>query len=344
MKKIWFSIIVPIYNCENYLKKNIESILNQSYKHFELILINDGSTDNSLDIINSFTDKRIVVINKKNTGVSDTRNVGIKNSKYDYICFFDSDDYIEKDTLNNYVYIINKYNPDMVLCGFFSEVNNKKDLLYFDEKYYSNKNMIKDDLVQLYSKHMLYNVWNKVYKKEIIINNDIKFPKTNWGEDRQFNQDYLKSINTMYCTDKCLYHYVRERKDSITNKYYDNLFEIRINECINLIYFFNYFKINKTDYINFISANFIERSLGCIDNIISTKDSFKNNYNLIKKIIYHDQTREYLKYYIPKSLKMKILVIPIKYKLVFLAYVFGFIIHFIRSKFPGVFNNLKNKR
>ena len=91
------SIIVPIYNCEKYLKRCLESIINQTYNNLEIILLNDGSSDNSLKIIKEYKkkDNRIIVIDKKNTGVSDTRNIGIQKASGKYICFCDSDDVLE---------------------------------------------------------------------------------------------------------------------------------------------------------------------------------------------------------------------------------------------------------
>ena len=140
MKEIYFSIIVPVYNCEDCLEKCINSILNQTYKFFELILVNDASSDNSLDIINSFDDDRIIVINKeKNTGASDSRNIGISLAQNEYICFFDSDDYVENNILETYVSIINKYDPEMISCGIYSEVSGKMDCLYSVTKYFKNK-------------------------------------------------------------------------------------------------------------------------------------------------------------------------------------------------------------
>ena len=95
------SIIVPIYNTEKYLGNCLNSIINQTYKNLEIILINDGSTDNSLSICNNYKNKdnRIKIVNKTHTGVSDTRNIGIKNATGEYIGFVDSDDYIEQDLL-----------------------------------------------------------------------------------------------------------------------------------------------------------------------------------------------------------------------------------------------------
>ena len=113
------TIIIPCYNCEKYIKKCVESILNQTYQNIEIILINDGSTDNTDAVINLIMENttNIVYINKENTGVSDTRNVGINEATGDYIMFIDSDDFIEHNYINEFVKGA-KDNPDLIVGGF----------------------------------------------------------------------------------------------------------------------------------------------------------------------------------------------------------------------------------
>ena len=114
------SIIVPIYNSEKYLERCINSILNQTYTNFELILINDGSKDSSLKICRKYAskDNRIVVIDKENEGVSIARNMGIQRAKGELISFVDADDYIEKTFLEDMLNVMSKYNVDYVTCGY----------------------------------------------------------------------------------------------------------------------------------------------------------------------------------------------------------------------------------
>ena len=97
------SIVVPVYNAEKYIRECIDSIINQKYQNIELILVNDGSTDNSYDIINGFNDNRIIIINQENQGVSTARNIGIEAAKGDYFCFVDADDLLETDFIYSMV-------------------------------------------------------------------------------------------------------------------------------------------------------------------------------------------------------------------------------------------------
>lgn len=127
------SVIVPVYNAEKYLKKCMESILKQTYENIELILINDGSIDKSLDICNQFSkrDRRIRVIDKDNSGVSDTRNLGIMLAKGKYLCFVDSDDYIEENYIEKM--ILNTDESTLTMCGYFIETSMENGDFFFKE-------------------------------------------------------------------------------------------------------------------------------------------------------------------------------------------------------------------
>ena len=124
MKKV--SIIVPIYNAEEYLPKCIDSLINQTYQNIEIILLNDGSTDNTQNIIASYKDKRIIAINKKNTGIADTRNEGIKKSTGEYIMFVDSDDYLELNSIELLIKKLEKDKSDIVMFNYYLETPNQQ--------------------------------------------------------------------------------------------------------------------------------------------------------------------------------------------------------------------------
>ena len=129
------SIIVPVYNVESYLKRCIESILNQTFRDFELILVNDGSTDNSEIICKEYAlkDERIKYFYQRNKGVSEARNKGIDNSSGEYIQFIDSDDYVDENFLEIVVNRFKRDNSDIVFIGFYNEYNNGE---IYKSKYY----------------------------------------------------------------------------------------------------------------------------------------------------------------------------------------------------------------
>jgi len=346
LKKPLISVIIPVYNCEKYIAICINSILCQSYRNFELIVINDGSSDKSLEIINSFNDKRISVINKKNEGVSKARNIGIDLSSGDYLYFVDSDDYLDINILNSFVDILNKYNPDLIMCGFYSEVGNEKpDIFNYKEKYYGTKREFKKDIVSLYDKHLLYNVWNKLFKKQLIIDNNLEFENIYYVEDNLFCQNYLKCCNSFYNINNCLYHYIRERENSITTGYVHNMYNIRVWENQLFCDFFTSFGLKYDEYSDFISKRFIERTIGCLENIHRKNElSFIDKYDATDDIIHNNETVKYLRIYKTNNKKISIILKFYKFKSPLFCYFIGKFMYLFKRLFPGVFNNLKNNR
>ena len=347
MKKKLISVIIPMYNAEKYISKNINSILSQTYSYFELIIVNDGSTDNSLDVVYKFSDERINIISKENGGVSSARNLGLSAAKGDYVFFIDADDYIEPNTLEKFVDVIDSYNPDLIICGIFSETykNSGHDLLCYDEKFYASKKEFKKDIISLYSHALLYNVWNKLFKREILLKNNISFPDIGFGEDCVFNQDYILHSNSFYNLNDCLYHYVREVKNSITTKFIPNLFDIRLNENKVFINFFKSYGIKEGKYLEFLSKRFIERTLGCLENIHRKSNlKFSERYRETSRIIHNDVTVKYLKMYHTNNFKVKSILYFYRFKSPFFAYIIGWLLHLFKSVFPNVFNKSKNRR
>ena len=321
-----FSIIVPVYNCQDYIERCIESVVKQNTKDVELILVNDGSTDNTKELLKEYKKENdlIKVINKKNEGVSKARNTGLKEATGKYILFLDADDFLDANYIKEINEILKKHKDiELINFGFYSDIedmefnNLNRDEITYKEKYYKDKKSIKKDFVELWDSKMLYNVWNKVYVKKIIDENNIKFPKTNWGEDVEveFNRLYLNAINNIYNSNKCFYHYVRERIGAATKKYKENIFEMRKNEFNEFNNYFESWEIKKDKYDEFSCRRYIERVLGCIENVYCSDMNFKERYSEIKKIIADDTTRETLKHAIPKSKKVKLMLVPIKLKL-----------------------------
>lgn len=189
------SIIVPVYKVEKYLRRCIDSILAQTFKNFELILIDDGSPDNCGKICDEYAekDKRIVVIHKKNEGCSAARNDGLKISKGKYIGFVDSDDTIESTMYEEMYNLIEKENFDVVHCDIFTInlLENTKYIFKFKKPNYSPT------------------VWSKLFKKELIQKYKIEFPlNAHMGEDLSFTEKYMLIGNNIGYTDSILYNYI----------------------------------------------------------------------------------------------------------------------------------------
>ena len=218
-----YTIIVPIYNCKKYLHRCLDSILKQNYKNFELILIDDGSSDGCEEVCDNYMkcDKRIIVHHIKNSGVSNARNIGISFATGDYITFIDSDDYIEKNMLMEINKKIETYKPDILKYGYYNEVGFIKRKYHFSTKIntiiYKNDYTIKI-IPNIYSSNDFSNVWNAVFKKDIVKNH--KFDnKLKFAEDRKFMTECVLKSNSIYILDQFLYHYI-QNPNSVMNQNY----------------------------------------------------------------------------------------------------------------------------
>lgn len=232
MKELSLSILMPVYNSEKYIKDTIKLIKNQTFTNWELIIVNDGSTDDSREICEDFSknDSRIKVIHKENTGVSDTRNVAIKNANGKYIGFVDSDDKIHKNMFETLINNIEKDNTDLIICGFIEErIVEEKLVSSVVKKYYpkdkiSMENM-KIKFMDFANSEMLNPLWNKVYKREIIEKYNVKFDKNfKTGEDFIFNLDYLLNVQDISFCNEGFYYYAKRSNGSITHQYIDNMY------------------------------------------------------------------------------------------------------------------------
>ena len=273
------SIIIPVYNKQKYLKKSIQSILEQTYDNFELIIVNDGSTDNSSKICHNFQkiDQRVRVIDLENNGVSNARNVGISNANGDYIQFIDADDYTANNMLENLVNIARIYNPDVIVNGI-EKINEKNEsvgkiLPTFDGM--TDIDKIMENFAKVQKQTGIYGyVHNKFIRKSIIDNNNLLFDKDIWlAEDLDFCLDLYSNISSIYFCKDIYYYYLQEAENSSTTstKKYDYLqqAEIILKEK-SMLYSKNSLNENNLQVVNSVITGFI---------ISYMQQKFDYNYN-----------------------------------------------------------------
>ncbi len=280
------SIIVPIYNTEKYLKKCIESILHQTYKNIELILVDDNSTDSSLDICNKYLkDKRVNVFHIKKSGVSNTRNYGLKQAKGDFITFVDSDDYIDKDYIKILYDNILYSNSDVSICNYNNIYKNKVEKFCKKNIKFENEGNCLNLLLE--HKYFKGQVWGKLYKKSIIEN--IKFSSDlDYYEDLLFNFEVFKKVNKVIYDSTPLYNYLYKENSYNYNKlmFIDvcgefEKYYIEKNYNLSVVYsLIDYFYICN---INSMSINFNK------NNIDKYKLLVKHIRNNILRIIFKDK-------------------------------------------------------
>lgn len=276
------SIIVPVYNAEEYLDRCIQSILKQTFSNFELILINDGSTDKSLDICDKYcrNDRRIIVINQENKGVSFSRNLGIEIAKGRFLLFIDSDDCIDCDMIEYLYNMIVDYDCDVSMCRCKLYIDGKLKNKTKDDNvitcYKTNREIFENFIVE---NKFLLSIWNKLYKKSIFIDNDIRFPvDIRYSEDAVLNYKVFLNINKAVFGNLQKYNYYINNSSTVKNL---NESRIDILNAMEDIY-----KIVNNKYPEFryiIANNYITSSIDIIIDIAKEK-SILNKYNILKSI------------------------------------------------------------
>lgn len=225
MSDVKISVIVPIYNSSKALARCVDSVLSQTFSDIELILVNDGSTDNSAEICEKYAEKdsRVRVFNNKNRGVSYSRNFGIDNARGKYIMFLDSDDYVEENWCQLHFDAIESNPTAWVVSGFKNISDSTQDVVFFDA-----------DTVLVWNKEKYFDLfklgisgfpWNHIFSKEKL--GDIKFNESiSCGEDVLFNNAYLQNSDKIVVVNFPLYNYVRGDGETLSTKYDSKYFDI----------------------------------------------------------------------------------------------------------------------
>lgn len=253
--KMKVSVIVPVHNAEKTLSRCVESILAQSYKNLEIILVNDGSTDKSLEICQSFVniDNRVVVIDKKKGGVSSARNGGLKATTGDFIQFVDADDSINPNMTEKLVEAMLETNVDVVLCGYDRVSGKSANVKRPKSAVYSKASAFKDTFVEIYKLAFFNAPWNKLYRRDKI--KGLFDENISMGEDLLFNLAYFSNCNKISVISDNLYNYNVASQVSLAAKFDDSLLltQIMLNKKVQE-FFENKFECKDFRAINEVFA------------------------------------------------------------------------------------------
>lgn len=225
MKNVEISVIVPVYNVEKYLAQCIESILTQTFADFELLLINDGSTDRSGNICDAYAeqDSRIRVVHKENGGVSSARNCGLEVAQGKYVSFIDSDDYVGKDYLSTMHTVMMNTDADCVITGIIYVSEGQGNVpCPMPEVRLGRWDELNLYYPEIFRKAGFASVYANLYKTKIIQQNQICFLPYSYAEDTMFVASYLQMCRNCALTDYAGYYYRQYTADSLTKKYHTN--------------------------------------------------------------------------------------------------------------------------
>ena len=298
MKKV--SVIIPVYNVENYLRKCLNSLVNQTLKDIEIIVVNDGTLDNSQEIIDEYVKKypkKVVSIIQENGGQGAARNTGLLHAKGEYIGYVDSDDYVEENMYEELYKKAKEEDSDIVICGNNVVKENYECL--------SKEDVDKEFLLGKMA------VWNKIYKKNIIVDNKIQFRSKVWYEDLDFTMKVYFSSKKISYVDKPLYNYLLREGSTMNNNNIKRNLEL-IEAFDSLIDYCKDKKIyNKVkDEIEFLCI--YHMYIFAITRVLNTNNNYKAKIAIINKF------RDYINSNFPNFKQNKYLyLLPKRRKLIY---------------------------
>lgn len=327
LKTSLISVIIPVYNRQNYIGRCLESVINQSYRNIEIIIINDGSTDDSSAVCRAYSDSRIRVIDSQHYGVSRARNIGIENSNGSSIFFIDADDFIEKDALE--LLTDNQHSADLVIGDFkkvkdgdvdsgngkvfsASKLLSKQDIVDYTRRYLKNPRRL----------HLLDKCWGRLFKASIIKDNKLFYDvDLHTSEDLAFNFNYLKYAEKIFFLNKPIYNYLvwddYSSESMISRGGPEDLFGYRkaLVEVSNFLGSCNLESDTDSEishaYVNFTIVELV-RCCGQIN-----KNNKKKIYEFIGNLVNETKLRNSLQFYTPSRGDSKIIPMLIKLKLIY---------------------------
>lgn len=347
------SIIIPAYNVEKYLPRALESLLGQTFACYEIILVDDGSSDGTPGICDAFAarDSRIKVIHQKNSGAPAARNAAIDIARGKYLFFMDGDDWAEASMLADMYALAEKYAAEMVVAGFFIDTGYGTDnywsqTISVPDAHYESAEAFRRASVDMFDHNLFYVPWNKLVLAERMDRLNIRFRNVKM-DDFPFNLDYIRDVERVVVTHKAYYHFMRERIESETARYNPGLTAKREEEHGWMKELFSYWGMADDPAAReMIARRYIERIFGVVENITCAASPLtgKEKRREIAKVLTEKEIAAQLPVMKPRSAMMKLMLVPIKLRSAYMAYLLGCAMSFVKRRFSGVFARLKAGR
>ena len=348
----FISIIMPVYNAGKYLDKAIESVKSQTYKNWELIIIDDASTDNSGEIMDRWVEKdqRIRVKHlSQNVGAGQARNIGIDISVGTYITFMDGDDTINREL---YKEVTSRLTPDtdMAVWGVtecYVDSNGRvteTNLLAMEEGSFDTATKVKRRVIALEDKTLFGYQWNHLYRSSIIKDNNIRFTEMILYEDYFFNLEIIEYVNSMVIVSHCGYNYYKRGEDSVTNRFVPEYYELSRNRVKSMYRAYRRWQMYTPQVKNSCGQRLMRYTLSAlVRNNYPEADMTRKDKRSFVKAIYKDQLYQKLaKHCYIEQLPLRVLRGLINRRCTTLILFMGKLVYVIKEKKPAVY--AKNKR
>ena len=340
------SVITPVYKVEKYLGKCIDSILNQSFKDFELIIVDDGSPDSCGKIADEYEkiDSRVKVIHKENGGAPSARNAGVEIAKGEYFYFPDSDDWLDPEYLQELVVLAEKTHAELVISGFtmeyYEQGKNQRYQVSVNEKLLNNPEEVRYGLHEYFDNMMMAVPWNKLYSASYIRDKDLRFPNLKW-DDLHFNMDVIMDINRVAVSSSSGYHFFRSRAGSETTTVFDGmLYKKRKEQFEHILKVYDHWNIKDEKIMAALYGYYAARLVQCVQEISISNQREKTR--LVEEILNDELTEKAFK---NGRIGSKLLVIaasPMKRKNVKQSIFVGKMIGFVKNNFAALFYKMKS--
>lgn len=353
--EIMFSVVMPVYNAEKHLKTALDSLLLQTYKNYEIILVDDASPDGCPKICDEYAQKynNIKCIHQKNNqGPSTARNTGLEYVSGKYVTFMDSDDYVDTDLFERVKASLDENVADCVVFGMCEEYFNRNDklskvykLTYGEEKHISSQEEMRATVIELEEKTLLGYPVNKFYKAELIRQKNLTFEKVTLLEDLFFNVHFFEDITSLNIIDFAPYHYMKRIDGSVTNKFvkeYYTLHRRKIEMLLELYKGWNLCTDSVKTSLSNIYARYIFSALQRNCDKRSVMDG-KGRREFLKSV-FADELFKELSPYINASGYAGIIYGALRRQQAGLCLLFARIIYIVKEKMPVVFAAAKQKR
>lgn len=354
-KKPLLSIVMPVYKVEPYLNKAIKSVLNQSFKDFEIILVDDASPDNCPQICDEYAKayKNIIAVHhSENQGLSAARNTGLDYVQGEYVTFMDSDDYVDNTLFEKVYDSLCENMADCVVfgvreeyCDKFGNISKIYDLVYGEEVRISERNELRNAIIELENRTFLGYAWNKFYKTSLINENELRFEKVTLIEDIVFNVHFFEMARSLNILNIAPYHYIKRIDGSLTNRFvkdYYILHRRRVSEILELYVKWDMCNDEIKHSLGNIYARYIFSALQ--RNCDKRSGMNRNDRKEFLESVFNDELFKELSSHIKIGGYAGILYGFLKNRKLRPCLAFGRIIYFVKNKMPTIFAAVKQKR
>lgn len=348
------TVIMPVYNIETYVARAVESVQNQTMRDWELICVDDGSTDRSGQILDRIAsrDWRVEVIHTENRGAAAARNTALDRARGRYIHFMDGDDWAESSMLEDEVAFATQNDLELVVAGFAIETyygsrgEHLTEYKRADTEVFPTQAAFRASAYRLFDENLLYVPWNKLFLRSRIEKLGLRFRDTFW-DDFPFVVDYIRDVERVGVMDRCYYHFGRSRAESETARWRPGMYEKREEEHGWMLDLYEHWGLSADPpSMEMVQRRYIERLVGCIENVCNPACTLPRDEKRAQVAAMIGSPRAKLAVEIaqPRSTMMKLMLVPIRRGDVSMAMAEGRFISKVKSGNTRLFATLKAKR